>query len=105
MHEKKIARYLSYAERLDHKAAQFAHSLSEDPPENIDSLYEELEVPEDAGQVISQTKGSEAAWLARYIRERLEKDRERVKDELEKEVDVSPLEIPLSPLLVTLLLV
>ncbi|KAJ4485082.1 hypothetical protein C8J55DRAFT_36045 [Lentinula edodes] len=87
MHEKKIARYLSYAERLDQKAAQFAHSLSEDPPENIDSLYEELEVPEDAGQVISQTKGSEAAWLARYIRERLEKDRERVKDELEKEVD------------------
>ncbi|KAJ3855253.1 BRCA2, oligonucleotide/oligosaccharide-binding, domain 1-domain-containing protein [Lentinula lateritia] len=87
MHEKKIARYLSYAERLDQKAARFAPSLSEDPPENIDSLYEELEVPEDAGQVISQTKGSEAAWLARYIRERLEKDRERVKDELEKEVD------------------
>ncbi|KAJ4485769.1 hypothetical protein J3R30DRAFT_3441936 [Lentinula aciculospora] len=86
-HEKKIARYLSYAERLDQKAAHSARTLSDDPPDNISSLYEELEEPEDARQVISQTKGTEAAWLARYIRERLEKDQERVKDELEKEVN------------------
>ncbi|KAJ3837344.1 hypothetical protein F5878DRAFT_219187 [Lentinula raphanica] len=86
-HEKKVARYLSYAERLEQKAARFACSAVEELSDDIDSLYDELEEPEDAARVLSKTKGSEAACLARYIRERIERDHERVKDELEKEVD------------------
>ncbi|KAJ3750803.1 hypothetical protein DFH05DRAFT_1468596 [Lentinula detonsa] len=86
-HEKKVARYLSYAERLEQKGSRSGCSSFEDLSGDIDGLYEELEEPEDAARVISQTNGSKAACLALHIRDRLEKDRERVKDELEKEVD------------------
>ncbi|KAJ4002292.1 hypothetical protein F5050DRAFT_1559157, partial [Lentinula boryana] len=86
-HEKKVARYLLYAERLEQKGTRFGCSSFEDLSGDIDGLYEELEEPEDAARVVSQTNGSKATCLALHIRDRLEKDRERVKDELEKEVD------------------
>ncbi|KAF9074882.1 hypothetical protein BDP27DRAFT_1316125 [Rhodocollybia butyracea] len=84
-HEKNVARYLSYADRLDQKAS--LATVSEEPPDNIDTLYDELEQSDSAGRVLSRMRGSTAVWLARYIRERLEKDQERVRDELEKEVN------------------
>ncbi len=73
---------------MDQKAARSTYAASEDSPDNIDSLYDELEEPEDAGQVISRTRGSDAVWLARYIRQRLEKDQDSVREEMEKELDV-----------------
>ncbi|KIK70645.1 hypothetical protein GYMLUDRAFT_150232, partial [Collybiopsis luxurians FD-317 M1] len=88
-HEKKITRYLSYADRLDQRVARSARAIPEDPPDNIDSLYDELEEPGDATQLMTRIKSSDAAWLARYIRERLEKDQEKTREELEKE-DLCP---------------
>ncbi|KAF5388472.1 hypothetical protein D9757_004706 [Collybiopsis confluens] len=87
-HEKKITRYLSYADRLDSKAGRSKCAVSVDPPDNIDSLYDELEDTEDAARVISSAQGHEAAWLAKHIREQLERDQEGDRAELQKEVNI-----------------
>ncbi|THV07479.1 hypothetical protein K435DRAFT_643336 [Dendrothele bispora CBS 962.96] len=84
-HEKKITRYLGYADRLEHRCGdRFA---TDEPPDNIESLYDELEEPEDAGRAISRTSLNEAGWLARYIRTRIERDGESARDEIEKELE------------------
>ncbi|KAF5368607.1 hypothetical protein D9758_002203 [Tetrapyrgos nigripes] len=84
-HEKKGRRYLGYAERLEHKCR--GRLSGDEPPDNIDSLYDELEEPDDAGRTIARTNGQEAGWLAKYIRERIEKGDESIRDEIEKELD------------------
>ncbi|KAL0581056.1 hypothetical protein V5O48_000949 [Marasmius crinis-equi] len=84
-HEKKIRRYLGYADRLEHKCRGVARG--DEPPDSIESMYDELEEPEDAGAVIIRATSHEAGWLARLIRAKIEKGQETIRDEIEKELD------------------
>ncbi|KAK7058475.1 hypothetical protein VNI00_002109 [Paramarasmius palmivorus] len=85
-HEKKVRRYLGYAERLEQKAG--GKLRGDEPPDSVENMYDELEEPEDAGPVLARATAHEAGWLARYIRDRIEKDQDRVRDEIEKELNV-----------------
>jgi breast cancer 2 susceptibility protein len=85
-HEKKVRRYLGYAERLEQKAG--GKLRGDEPPDSVENMYDELEEPEDAGPVLARATSHEAGWLARYIRDRIEKDQDRVRDEIEKELNV-----------------
>ena len=59
------------------------------PPDVIEGIYDELEDQADASRVIGELGAVEAGWLARHIRERLEKERASAQEELEHEVKVS----------------
>ncbi|KAL0068623.1 hypothetical protein AAF712_004339 [Marasmius tenuissimus] len=88
-HEKKVRRYLGYADRLEHKGRSV--NRGDDPPDSVESMYDELEEPEDAKAVIARASAREAAWLARLIRAKLEKGQETIRDEIDKELeDVCP---------------
>ncbi|EEB96420.1 hypothetical protein MPER_04450, partial [Moniliophthora perniciosa FA553] len=84
-HGKKIRRYLGYAERLEQKAGRSLRG--DEPPDSIEDMYDELEEPDDAGRVLARASVLEAGWLARHIRERVEKDQDRARDEIEKELN------------------
>ncbi|KAF9270659.1 hypothetical protein L218DRAFT_969147 [Marasmius fiardii PR-910] len=85
-HQKKVSRYLGYADRLDHKARSVLRG--EEPPDSVESLYDELEEPEDAAMAISKATPYEAGWLAKLIRDKIHKGQETVRDEFEKALDV-----------------
>ncbi|ESK92722.1 rad51-associated protein brh2 [Moniliophthora roreri MCA 2997] len=88
-HEKKIRRYLAYAERLEQKAG--GSLRGNEPPDSIEDMYDELEEPDDAGPVLARASAHEAGWLAKHIRERVERDQDRARDEIEKELsDICP---------------
>ncbi|KAJ7161264.1 hypothetical protein C8R43DRAFT_992095 [Mycena crocata] len=84
---KKEARYQSYAERLERRAgARFAPSADDEPTDEIEELYEELEDPAGAAAVMSRVSANTAGWLARFIVNRVERERERAADEIEQEL-------------------
>ncbi|KAF7303152.1 hypothetical protein MKEN_01278900 [Mycena kentingensis (nom. inval.)] len=83
---KKEARYRGYAERLERKAGKFAPSEDEEPEDDIDDLYDQLEDAKEAGDVLASVSGSKAGWLARCIIDRLERDREREMEDMEREL-------------------
>lgn len=102
---KKEVRYQGYAERLERRAgARFAPSadgersgaicvhvvsrLLDEPTDEIEELYEELEDPAGAAAVLSRVSANTAGWLARFIVERAEKERERAGEEIEQELRV-----------------
>lgn len=58
------------------------------PPDNVDSLYDELEYPDSAAAVIARISSREAEWLARHIRKQTEAGHERIAEEIEKELIV-----------------
>lgn len=65
------------------------NSQTDDPPDKIydmyDTLYEDVEA---AKSVISSIGHEDAGWLARHIRERIDKDRDGVSREIEQELEV-----------------
>ncbi|KAJ7109900.1 hypothetical protein C8R44DRAFT_800881 [Mycena epipterygia] len=84
---KKEMRYQGYAERLERRAgAQFAPSVDDEPTDDIEELYEELEDPAGAAAVLSRVSPTTAGWLGRFIIDRVEKERERAGDEIEQEL-------------------
>ncbi|KAF7302766.1 hypothetical protein HMN09_00911700 [Mycena chlorophos] len=84
--EKKEARYRGYAERLERKAGQFAPTEDDEPTEDIEDLYDQLEEKDEAAQVLSRVSGATAGWLARFITDRVEKERERGMEEIAREL-------------------
>ncbi|KAJ6502679.1 hypothetical protein DFH09DRAFT_1202410 [Mycena vulgaris] len=84
---KKEMRYQGYAERLERRAgARFAPSADDEPGDGIEELYDELEDPAGAATVLSRVSGNTAGWLARFILDRIEKERERAGEEMEQEL-------------------
>ncbi|KAJ7654824.1 hypothetical protein B0H17DRAFT_1099452 [Mycena rosella] len=84
---KKEMRYEGYAERLERRAgARFAPSEDDEAPDEIEELYDELEDPAGAAAVLSRVSATTAGWLARFITDRVEKERERTGDEMEQEL-------------------
>jgi len=85
--EKKLGRYEGYIDRLQHRAGtRFNPGEDDSPPDNIDDLYDALEEPSEAGAVLAGLSCNEAGWLARFIRDRIDKDRERAGEEIEQEL-------------------
>ncbi|KAJ7293018.1 hypothetical protein C8J57DRAFT_1111207 [Mycena rebaudengoi] len=85
--EKKQSRYLGYAERLERRAgSQFTPAEDNDPPDEIEDLYDELEDSARATGVISRVGPNTAGWLARFIKEQTEKERERAGEDIEQEL-------------------
>ncbi|KJA28356.1 hypothetical protein HYPSUDRAFT_696943 [Hypholoma sublateritium FD-334 SS-4] len=88
-YDKKFSRYAGYADRLEKKAGvMLQHAKESDgyAPEQIDSMYDELEYPDTAAKVIARTTSYEAAWLALHIQRQNEKEREQIGEEIEKEL-------------------
>ncbi|KAH9486281.1 Breast cancer type 2 susceptibility protein-like protein [Psilocybe cubensis] len=87
VYEKKTVRYQGYIDRLERKAGGGFNPGEDDyAPDNIDSLYDELEYPDSAVAVIARISSREAGWLARYIRKQIEEGHERIAEEIEKEL-------------------
>lgn len=105
---KKIDILESYADRLERHAGQrFCPSedgeetsalkhkirykliwIPDSAPHNIDDLYDELEIPSQAAQIIASVSVNEAGWLARYIREKSLRDQEAAAEEIDQELQV-----------------
>ncbi|KAJ6520132.1 hypothetical protein C8R45DRAFT_806075, partial [Mycena sanguinolenta] len=84
---KKETRFEGYAERLERRAgAQFKPVMDNEPTDELEELYDELEDPTGAAEVMSRVSGRTAGWLARFIRNRMEKDRERAGEEIDQEL-------------------
>lgn len=49
-------------------------------------MFDELEYPDTAANVLSRTTSTEAAWLALHIQRQTEKSRELMGEEIEKEL-------------------
>jgi len=64
------------------------------PPDYIESLYDDLEDPADAGRVLANLNSNEAGWLARHISDRIEKERASFGDEIESELKVFSFSMP-----------
>lgn len=62
--------------------------LIDEPTDDIEELYEELEDPAGAGAVLSRVSPTTAGWLGRFIVDRVEKERERAGDEINQELKV-----------------
>lgn len=88
-YETKHARYQSYLERLERKAGSSFVMGDDGPPDQIDSMYDELEEPDEAAAVFARVTANEAGWLAYYIRTRAEKEHERNREEIERELEVN----------------
>ncbi|KAF8167376.1 hypothetical protein B0H34DRAFT_14333 [Crassisporium funariophilum] len=85
--EKDLSKYEGYIDRLERKAgSRFLPTDDDEPPNHIDALYDELEYPDRAAQVIARITPSEAGWLARHVRAQIEARMERMGDEIEQEL-------------------
>ncbi|KAF7436471.1 hypothetical protein PC9H_003304 [Pleurotus ostreatus] len=86
--EKRLSRYESYAERMEHKAGpHFRPGEDDGPSDRVENLYDALEDPATASATLSTVRASDAGWFARVIRERIGKEREAATDEMERELD------------------
>ena len=59
-----------------------------DEPSDIENLFDELEYPDSAIQVLSKVTPLQALWLARRTRRHVELGRENMADEIERELRV-----------------
>jgi hypothetical protein len=66
------------------------------PPDGIENFYDELEDPADAGRILTTIHPNEAGWLARHIRNQLERERENAGEEIESELKARSFRHPLS---------
>ena len=62
--------------------------LVDDPPENLDDLFDDLEYPDTATTLFSRISSRDAAWLAVHTKKSLEGLRERMYEDLHKELNV-----------------
>jgi len=62
--------------------------LADEPADDIEILFDKLEYPETATQVLSQVTPIQAFWLARHIRQHVEMGRQVMGDEIERELQV-----------------
>ena len=75
----------------DRELCKQANARVESPPDSIDGIYDQLEEPADANEALANISAIEAGWLAKYIRDSIEKESERARDDMEKELAVCSL--------------
>jgi breast cancer 2 susceptibility protein len=61
---------------------------TDDMPGHIESMFDECEDSSDISPVLRRATKAEAGWLARFTRDRVEKERETLEQELERELQV-----------------
>jgi hypothetical protein len=61
---------------------------ADDMPEHIESMFDDCEYASDASSVLRRVSKSEAGWLARFARERVQQERETLELGLEQELQV-----------------
>ncbi|GLB35844.1 putative BRCA2, oligonucleotide/oligosaccharide-binding, domain 1 [Lyophyllum shimeji] len=86
--EKKWNRYEGYLERLERRAGveEFRPSQDDFPLDVIENIYDELEDPAEAPNVLAGLGRNECGSLAHYIRDRLQKEKAHAAEELEAEL-------------------
>lgn len=62
--------------------------ITDEPPDHIEKLYDQLEEHDDAMALLSRITPLDAGWLAKHTRRCMELERERVSDEIERELEV-----------------
>ncbi|KAJ3567335.1 hypothetical protein NP233_g6425 [Leucocoprinus birnbaumii] len=96
--EKKYARYESYIDKLERRAGNHFHPrqddltdelISDEPPDHIEKLYDQLEEHDDATGVLSRIGAHDAGWLARHIRRCLDGECERAGEEIARELEAT----------------
>jgi len=84
-YDKKYCHYEKYINRLEAKAGKQI-DVTEDEPSEIESLFDKLEDPDSAIQVISKATPLQGIWLARRIRRHVELGRQNMADDIEREL-------------------
>ncbi|KAH7930929.1 hypothetical protein BV22DRAFT_1077497 [Leucogyrophana mollusca] len=89
--EKRMNLLAGYAERLEQRAgAQFCPKDEDSPPDNIDSLCDDiLDDPVRAKAVLATVSSTSAGWLARQVREQGKKEQEAARDDIERELQAT----------------
>lgn len=63
-------------------------SSSDEPPDHIEKLYDQLEEHDDAMGVLSQISAKDAGWLAKHTRRCLVSEYEHSGEEIARELEV-----------------
>ncbi|KAH9070787.1 hypothetical protein EDB83DRAFT_2517952 [Lactarius deliciosus] len=70
--------YFDWAQRFEAKSESCHPREEEDMPGHIESMFDECEYSSDITPVLRRASKAEAGWLARFTRDRVEKERETV---------------------------
>ncbi|KAF8274325.1 hypothetical protein EI94DRAFT_850937 [Lactarius quietus] len=81
--------YIDWAQRFEAKSGSWHPREDEDMPGHIESMFDECEDSSDISPVLRRASKAEAGWLARFTRERLEKERETLELELERDLQAT----------------
>ncbi|KAI9444587.1 hypothetical protein H4582DRAFT_2070318 [Lactarius indigo] len=81
--------YFDWAQRFEAKSGSWHPREEEDIPGNIESMFDECEYSSDISPVLRRASKAEAGWLARFTRDRVEKERETLDLELERELQAA----------------
>ncbi|KAF9454198.1 hypothetical protein P691DRAFT_754960 [Macrolepiota fuliginosa MF-IS2] len=88
--EKKMSRYELYIDKLERRAGHHFHAHRDDePPDHIETLYDQLEEHDDAMAMLSRITPQDAGWLAKHTHRCMELERERAGDEIERELEAT----------------
>lgn len=87
--EKTYNRFQAYADRLDRKAGSNFRVTEAGPPDHIDGMYDDLEDPTDATDLLARISATDAGWLALHIRKVAERNRERSGEDVGRDLEVS----------------
>lgn len=68
---------------------------ADEPTDDIEILFDKLEYPDSATQMLSQVTPIQAFWLVRHIRQHVAMGRQAMTDEIERELLVR-METPMS---------
>ncbi|KAI0297548.1 hypothetical protein B0F90DRAFT_1738028 [Multifurca ochricompacta] len=79
--------YLDWAQRFEAKSGSWHPGEDEDMPGHIESMFDDCEYSSDPSSVLRRVSSrAEAGWLARFARERAEREREALELGLEREL-------------------
>ena len=101
----KCKQYIDWAQRFEAKSASWypredgtrtqldclpilTRDYADDMPGHIETMFDECEDSSDILPVLRRASKAEAGWLARFTRDRVEKERETLDQELERELQV-----------------
>jgi len=85
----KCKQYIDWAQRFEAKSASWHPREDDDMPGHIESMFDECEDSSDISPVLRRASKAEAGWLARFTRDRVEKERETLEQELERELQAA----------------
>ncbi|KAF8899070.1 hypothetical protein BD779DRAFT_1431059 [Infundibulicybe gibba] len=79
----RVRKYEGYAERLEQRAGPHFRFGPDGPPDHIERLYDDLEEPSHASRLLGRLSQDDAGWLAKHIRNTIDKERDSAADGME----------------------